>query len=191
MEIMKSLGFNTNPKVELHGVHYNSADSVGKRFVDQVPFALKKDIGTYPTNNVGGVLEKLGNAVLWVNVDGLPGKTFHAIKNFITDPRVVTIALTTLGMAAVSFATYPLWTAALVAKVVPAIVLPVIRQITFDRVRVAVWAYGVSTVAAYGFGRALGRFCNKPLTDHLYKNVGAPAAAAVAAHEAGAKGESV
>lgn len=172
MEIMKALGFNTDPAIKLKDVHYDKYNNIVKRVIDQAAFAVKKDIGTYPTNNLGGVLEKIGNAILYVTVDVLPGKIFEGIKNFVTDPRVVTVALTALGMIAVSAACYPLVTAATLAKVIPAIVMPVIRQITLDRVRLVVWAWGVSTVAGYGLGRALGRFCNTPLYNHLMKSVG-------------------
>jgi len=108
-------------------------------------------------------LEKVGDGMLW-HVTHLPKKISKACH----DPRVLTVALTAMGMLTVQFAFYPSasWAATLTCKRF------ITNYVSWKTIKDSTWfaTYLASMFAVTGTGtRALGRFVNKDLMDHFYQ----------------------
>jgi hypothetical protein len=106
------------------------------------------------------ILEKIGSFLSW-HVTKLPSKAYHALR----DPKVITVALTSIAMLSVQFAFYPR-ISILAAKSLATFIA---KQIPAWTVKAS--AYTIIQAAILGLGtRALGRFSNNELMQKWYSN---------------------
>ena len=135
------------------GLPYSSEDYLPKRFLNLVR------IGTYPDNgynyekNTG---ESIADVMLF-HIEKLPQK----IGSLITDPRIVTLAISALAILAVSLAFYPGLTVLYIKTAIAAIPFPPAWAIKF-----AAYLLSVETILGYTL-RAESRFYNKSLTSQI------------------------
>jgi hypothetical protein len=105
--------------------------------------------------------ERIGDVMVWHIVE-LPKK----IWNFISDPRVVTIALTALTMLTITAICYPVGTWLVVKSIVVA-VLPYLTPVV---IKLAICLFANYTILGFGT-RAFGRMWNQNLITAYDKKV--------------------
>lgn len=143
---------------------YNPNNQLLYRIRDHVAFGLSKDIGDreeHPRN----VAEKVGDAILWT-VDLIP-RSMKAIGKSFQDPRVVTIALTALGLFATSLIFYPA-TTLIASKLVITAASNLLCQVPFWAVKFSTYLTICSSIIGAGL-RAGGRFNNASLMNDFYR----------------------
>lgn len=82
----------------MSSVAYSSERNIAVRFFNHACLGLQKNIQVHTQNP----MERIGNAGLWP-LENIPRIALNGIK----DPRVVTVALTSLAMLADSYGFYP------------------------------------------------------------------------------------
>lgn len=139
-------------------VFYDDSRWIGSRFIDNLVFAVKPDLGDRG-DMAPNLLEKTGNAGLWL-IEKLPGLVWEKVK----DPRFVSLALTILALGAVSLAFYPITT---VLTIKAAVVL--LPTIPLWALKFSAYLLTCATIVSYGI-RAQGRFWNMPLYTAFLNN---------------------
>ena len=137
----------------MSSITYSSDNNIAVRCYNHARLGLQKDIQKHDPN----LMEKFGNIGLWP-LENLPRMTLNAI----TDPRVVTIALTSLAMLADSYGFYPEETTAGVQAA-----WALLPTVPFWTVKFATYIATIETIGSYGM-RAEGRFINKELMGKFY-----------------------
>lgn len=123
------------------------------RFYDHCKLGLKNEIQAHDKNWT----EIVGDKLLWP-WQNVPGKLWA----LVTDPRVVTIAITAFALIANSYMFYPVETPLYLNMAWE--VLPTVPLWT---IKFAAYLFCVETIAAYAI-RAEGRFWNGKLMDQFY-----------------------
>jgi hypothetical protein len=136
-------------------VAYSANSNIVFRIRDHVYLGLSKNIQSHDKN----FIEKIGDAGLWP-FENLPMITWNAVS----DPRVITIAVTSLAMLTDSFGFYPDETS-LYVKAAWAL-LP---TIPFWAKKFGTYVLSIEAIASFGV-RAEGRFMNKGLMRQFYAN---------------------
>lgn len=136
------------------GPTYNPNAYLPTRVWNYFRFGTQRDIGEHNAN----LLERTGNAGLWP-WENLPGKIMNACR----DPRVVTVALTSITLLADSFGFYPANTSFYVKAA-----WALLPTIPFWAAKFATYLGSVEFISSLGFGRALGRFTNPQLMNQYH-----------------------
>ena len=136
-------------------VAYSADRNIVFRIRDHVYLGLSKNIQPHEKN----IIEKIGDAGLWP-LENLPRITWNAVS----DPRVITIAVTSLAMLTDSFGFYPEETT-LYVKAAWAL-LP---TIPYWAAKFGAYVLSIEVISSYG-ARAEGRFMNKGLMQQFYGN---------------------
>lgn len=150
---------------------YNANHSIVFRFYQHARFGLSHDIPRYGQDK--NWVEKIGDLGLWT-IENFPGKVWNLMK----EPRWITIALTQISLASVTYLFYPKITFDAVKLVAGKIPMPSREQVKF-----AVYLTLIAHIVSAAF-RAYGRFRNEELMDSWYKNAPTPAAVANPARNA-------
>lgn len=153
--------------MNLTNVEYNPARSWPVRIIDQAKFSLARDIGNHPRDNIGGILETAGDFGLWF-IEVLPKKVLSLAKKVITDPRIVTIGLTSLALLTNSYIFYP-QTTYLYTQAAVKVIVSYIPAISAETLKFSAWAFMTAMISSAGFGRALGRWMNNDLREAYYQ----------------------
>lgn len=134
---------------------YNPDHSTVFHFIQHAKFGLSQTINRYdqPKN----LLEKLGDLGLWT-LEKFPGKIWKLMK----EPRWITLALTAIALATVSFAFYPQQTIDLANYAIRSIPLPSLAQVKFGT-----YLFTVGNILSFS-ARAYGRFSNEDLMTSWY-----------------------
>jgi len=134
---------------KVEALPYDVNDNIVQRFYNLAMIATAHDNGYQYEKNKG---EKIADDMLW-HIEKLPYK----IKDFVTDPKVATIALATFAILAVSLTFYPFLTAFYLKEVVLMVFFPPAWA-----VRLALYLLSVETIVGYTI-RAESRFFNQNL----------------------------
>lgn len=137
-----------------NNITYTSDAALPKRFWSHACLGLSKDIQDHEPN----FLEKVGNIGTWP-VENLP----RIVKNSLTDPKVVTVALTIGSMYLDSMLFYPEETTDTVSTA-----WSLVPKIPYWAGKFALYLLSIETIAAYA-ARAEGRFMNSTLMTAFYK----------------------
>ncbi|MDP1608135.1 MAG: hypothetical protein Q8L98_02335 [Chlamydiales bacterium] len=117
-------------------------------FKSYAELGLKKNIQQHDSN----LIERAGNAILWT-VEDLPREIYKAVAN----PKVITVALTAMGLYSNSLAFYASETIALTKWAFEVLPLPGLELLRFG-------SYLFICALIIGAGmRAYGRFSNETL----------------------------
>ncbi len=143
-------------------VNYHSNYSLPLRFASHFALGVKENIGPRdktPKN----LCEKVGDIYLWT-IEHLPRHIWNGFK----DPRIATIALTSLALIATSFTFYPTITVLMIKTLIIAIPFPQLLAIKF-----ALYLYICGLIVSTAL-RAEGRFTNTQLMNQFYNPTNSP-----------------
>jgi hypothetical protein len=147
----------SNQKSEdfMNGLNYKAGDGIFYHFYQHAVLGLAHQIPRFNTQE--NWVEKLGNLGLWT-LENFPGKAWRLMK----EPRWITIALTKISLAAVTYAFYPKESIAITKAVLLQLPLPSREAVKFG-VYLTIVAHIVSLAL-----RAYGRFRNEDLMNAWY-----------------------
>lgn len=129
---------------------YNPGRAGVVHFVQHALYGLKSNIDRY--DNPKNFLEKLGDFGLW-SLEKFPGKLWALME----EPRWITLALTAIALATVSFGFYPKQTTDLTKLAFQVIPTP-----SFAHLKFAAYLFSVGNILSAS-ARAYGRFSNENL----------------------------
>lgn len=142
---------------------YNPERNVIYRILDHAKVGLSKDIGDRK-NCPRNIVEKSGDGVLWTL--GLLPRGVKALGKSFQDPRVVTVALTALGLFTATLVFYPAMTAA-ATKAACIAIIHLVKHVPFWAVKLSTYIATCATIIGAGL-RAGGRFNNAALMKEFY-----------------------
>lgn len=137
----------------MSSVPYSTEHSIAVRFYNHACLGLQKNIQA-PNRNL---MERIGDAGLWP-LENIPRMALDVFK----EPRVVTVALTSLAMLADSYGFYPVETTVWVKAA-----WALLPSVPFWAVKFSSYICTVEIISSYGL-RAEGRFTDKKLMDQFY-----------------------
>lgn len=144
---------------------FNADAAMPTRFLSHAYLGVRpKVIFTEHYEHKANLVEKAGNGLLYA-VGSLPRAVKWVGRQF-QDPRVVTVALTTLALFAATISFYPAAATAALTTTFLAVKL-LVTSIPLWSVRLAGYILTCSTIVGYGL-RAGGRFANEQLMKTFY-----------------------
>lgn len=133
------------------------------RILDHAKLGLSKEIGDR-SNCPRNIVEKSGDGILWT-LDLLP-RAVKALGKSFQDPRVVTVALTALGLFAATLVFYPTMTVA-ATKATCIAIYHLVKHVPLWAVKLSAYIATCANIIGAGL-RAGGRFNNAALMKEFY-----------------------
>lgn len=142
----------------MSSISYNRDSNLFVRFRDHanLAFSAKQDIPPHTESK----LEEYGDAALWF-VRDLP----RHLKKALTDPKVITVAITVFALLADSLLFYPTTTWVVLKATIA--LIDITKYLW--AVKLATYLISVESIIAMA-ARTLGRFGNEELMDKFYNN---------------------